>query len=92
MAGFPLVVGHAINPLLCLVHGDFEPAAFGRSLVPFGETIPAEVSEDHEIDVLHFGVYRKVIEKSTKNCGVEPVLICNVEVFVVCHVLICIQI
>ena len=85
VAVFPLTVGHAVDPLSGFVHGDIEPGIIGGRLVPFGKTIPAKVREDHEIDVLHIGVHRKMVEESTKRGGVEPVLICIVEVFVIWH-------
>ena len=50
---------------------------FAKSIAAGQTTIPAEVRQDHELNILYVGIQRKVVEKSAKGGGVQPVLIEN---------------
>ncbi len=68
---FPLGIRHAIDDGLSLRVVEFQTALLGRTAVPFGKTVAAEIGEDHEIDILDFWMLLQVLEQSSEGGGLK---------------------
>ena len=80
MLALPLAVGHSVDYFTGLVVGYFNAADLRFGHVPFGQAIPAEASEVHDIDVLGVGAFLQVLDQAAKRGSFQfdPGLIANV--------------
>jgi hypothetical protein len=65
----PFRIGHAVNPFLGFGITDCQAFLSGRCAVPLGQTVAAKISQDHQVDVLCFGVSLQVLKEAAEGCG-----------------------
>src|SRR5829696_3682669 len=71
VAGFPVLIGHAVDELAALVLRERDAARVSRVLEPVREAVAAEAREVHEVDVLHVGAGIEVLDEPAEGRGFE---------------------
>ena len=69
IAVFPFFERYAVDAFACLVVIKGDVSFPSGCEIPFGETVPAESSEIHEINILHVGAALQVFYQATKSGG-----------------------
>jgi hypothetical protein len=69
--GFPVIIGHAINVVACIVLAEGEAFFRGGILQPVGQAIAAEACKVHQIDVLHITSLLQMADQTAQDCRLQ---------------------
>ena len=72
---FPFGVRHAVDAFSGSLFGHLDAFGRGRLTVPIAKTVAAEVSEDHQVDVLNIFAIIEVGEEAPERGGVKLILL-----------------